>query len=210
MFGTDHLALFVISGLLLNITPGQDTFYILGRTIAQGRRAGAFAVLGIVTGCAIHTLAAGFGLSAILATSARAYGVVKLAGAAYLIYLGLRMIIERAAGSEATAQTDTSQASMGAIFRGGVVSNVLNPKTALFFLAFLPQFVSPAAESRVLTFLFLGGVFIFNGTLWCLFLVWTASTLRRQFGGDQVTNGLVKRATGALFVGLGLRLGLSR
>jgi RhtB (resistance to homoserine/threonine) family protein len=210
MLGTDHLPLFVVSGLLLNITPGQDTFYIIGRTAAQGRRAGVFAVMGIVMGCMVHAVSAAFGLSAILATSATAYQAVKLAGAVYLTYLGMRMMGERAAEPPHTADIDASRRSTWAVFRGGLLSNLLNPKTALFFLAFLPQFVSPAAESRILAFLFLGAVFIVNGTFWCLFLVWAASTMRRRIGADQRATVLVKRATGALFVGLGVRLGLSR
>ena len=168
MFGTQHLALFVVSGLLLNLTPGQDTLYIVGRSVSQGRRAGVLSVLGVVSGCAIHTLAAAaFGLSALLATSAHAFTAVKIAGAAYLVYLGIRMLVERA--EAVGASVAFGHESSWAIFRAGLLSNVLNPKVALFFMAFLPQFVAPDAESRILTFLFLGAVFIFNGTLWCLF-----------------------------------------
>jgi RhtB (resistance to homoserine/threonine) family protein len=210
MLGTDHLLLFVISGLVLNITPGQDTFYIVGRTVAHGRRAGVFAVMGICTGCMIHTVAAAFGLSAILATSATAYHAIKLAGAAYLIYLGVRMVVERTVTAEQPADIDSARASTWAVFRGGLLSNVLNPKTALFFLSFLPQFVSPEAESRIVAFLFLGTVFIFNGTLWCLVLVWTASSVRRRINSGRGAQLLMKRATGALFVALGVKLGLSR
>src|SRR6267142_1469741 len=95
MFGTHNLLLFVTTGILLNLTPGQDTLYIVGRSISQGRRAGVLSVLGIVSGSVVHTLAAAFGLSAILATSAQAFTVVKMAGAAYLTYLGLRLLFER-------------------------------------------------------------------------------------------------------------------
>jgi RhtB (resistance to homoserine/threonine) family protein len=210
MLGTDHLLLFVTSGLVLNITPGQDTFYIVGRTVAHGRRAGVFAVMGVSAGCMVHTMAAAFGLSALLATSATAYQAFKLAGAAYLIYLGVRMVLERTITAEVPANIDTAKASTWSIFRGGLLSNVLNPKTALFFLSFLPQFVSPTTESRILTFLFLGTVFIFNGTLWCLFLVWTASTMRNRINFGRGAQLLVRRVAGALFVGLGIKLGLSR
>ena len=207
MFGTQHLALFVISGFLLNITPGQDTLYIVGRSVSQGRRAGVLSVLGIVTGCAVHTVAAAFGLSALLATSAHAFTAVKIAGALYLAYLGLKMLFERpdtaGAAGEFNHQGDWD------IFRAGMLSNVLNPKVALFFMAFLPQFVAPDAESRVVSFLFLGAVFMFNGTLWCLFLAWCASEMSGRL--RQRTPGtLLKRATGALFVGLGVRLAVSK
>ena len=126
MFGTQHFWLFVVSGLLLNITPGQDTLYIVTRSVAQGRAAGLWSVLGIASGSVVHTLAAAFGLSAILATSAHAFTIVKLAGAAYLVYLGVKMLLERPPAP----------------------ANLLNPKVALFFLAFLPQFVAADAGSR--------------------------------------------------------------
>ena len=208
MLGTQHLTLFVISGLLLNITPGQDTLYIVGRSVAQGRRAGVLSALGILAGCAIHTVAAAFGLSALLATSAHAFTAVKIAGALYLGYLGLRMLFERA--ETPGLSSDFSHQSDWAVFRAGLLTNVLNPKVALFFLAFLPQFVAPDAESRILSFLFLGAVFMFNGTLWCLFLVWCASAMSRRLRQQKTSGTLLKRATGALFVGLGIRLAVSK
>lgn len=208
MFGTQHLALFVVSGILLNLTPGQDTLYIVGRSVSQGRRAGLLSVLGIVSGSVIHTLAAAFGLSAILATSAQAFAVVKLVGAAYLVYLGAKMLLERSTG--VGTASEFAPEGPWAVYRAGLFTNVLNPKVALFFLAFLPQFVTPTAESRVLSFLFLGGVFIFNGTLWCLVLVWGASAVSRRFREQPSSGLLLKRATGAIFVGLGARLAVSK
>ena len=148
----------------------------------------------------IHTLAAAFGLSALLATSAHAFTVVKIAGAVYLVYLGIRMLFERAEAVGAPVDVRVTKASW-AIFRAGLLSNVLNPKVALFFMAFLPQFVAPDAESRVLTFLFLGAVFIFNGTLWCLFLVWCASAMSRRLRRQPSSGTILKRATGALVRG---------
>jgi threonine/homoserine/homoserine lactone efflux protein len=208
MLGTQHLALFVVSGILLNLTPGQDTLYIVGRSVAQGKRAGVLSVLGIVAGCVIHTLAAAFGLSAILATSASAFIVVKMTGAAYLTYLGVRMLVERQSQLDATI--DFTPESDWAVFRAGMLTNVLNPKVALFYLAFLPQFVAPTADSRILTFLFLGSVFIFNGTVWCLIVVWAAAAMSRRFRRRRSSGHLLKRATGAIFVGLGVRLAVSK
>ena len=208
MFGTQHLALFVASGLLLNITPGQDTLYIVGRTISQGRRAGVLSVLGIASGSIIHTLAATFGLAAILAASAQAFLVVKLAGAVYLAYLGIRMMATRHANADGAliSGRDTDWA----VYRAGLLTNVLNPKVAIFFLAFLPQFVAPDAHSRVSALLFLGGVFVFNGTLWCLFLVVAASAVNQRLRRRPSTSVIVKRAVGAMFVGLGVRLAVSK
>jgi threonine/homoserine/homoserine lactone efflux protein len=207
MFGTQHLALFVTSGILLNLTPGQDTMYIVGRSVSQGRRAGLLSVLGIACGTVMHTLAAAFGLSAILATSARAFLVIKLAGAAYLAYLGLRMILDRS--RELTPGTFADEPAW-TVFRDGFVTNLLNPKVALFFMAFLPQFVDPAAASQTLAFLFLGFVFIFNGTLWCLVLAFGASAMSRRLRETPSAAAVIRRAAGALFVFLGVRLATSR
>lgn len=208
MWGTQHLALFVLSGLLLNITPGQDTFYILGKSLSHGRRAGLLSVLGISSGVAVHTLAAALGLSAILATSAHAFMAIKLVGAAYLAYLGTRMLLSTR--DSISTSVDRSPESSWAIYRAGLLSNVLNPKVALFFLAFLPQFVAPEATSQVLPFLFLGAIFITNGTLWCLVLVWSASAMSRRLRANGKTGVWMRRTIGVLFVGLGVRLAVSR
>jgi threonine/homoserine/homoserine lactone efflux protein len=208
MFGTHHLALFVLSGLLLNLTPGQDTFYIIGRSVAQGRRAGILSVLGITSGCVVHTLAAAFGLSAILATSARAFLVVKFAGAAYLAYLGLKMLLERSMGG--ASLTELPREGSWKIYRAGVLTNVLNPKVALFFMAFLPQFVDPKATSTLGAFLFLGIVFMCNGTAWCLILAWSASAMSRRFRENPSAGILLKRAAGVVFIGLGARLAVAK
>ena len=208
IFGTQHLALFVVSGLLLAITPGQDTLYIIGRSMSQGRRAGVLSVLGIITGCAVHAVAAAFGLSAVLATSTHAFIAVKRAGAAYLCYRGAQLLLEREHPGEPALRF--AHESGWAIFRAGLLTNVLNPKVALFFMAFLPQFVSPEAGSRIFTLLFLGAVFIVTGTPWCLVLVWSASAMSRRLRARNTSGLWLKRATGALFVGLGVRLAVSK
>jgi threonine/homoserine/homoserine lactone efflux protein len=210
MFGTQHLWLFVVSGLLLNITPGQDTFYIVTRSVAQGRAAGLWSVLGIASGSVVHTLAAAFGLSAILATSAHAFTIVKFAGAAYLVYLGVKLLFERASTPADGAMPVPPRETAWAVYRAGMLTNLLNPKVALFFLAFLPQFVAPDAASRVGAFLFLGAVFVFNGTLWCLVLVLFASALSGRLRRSTSGARRLRQATGAVFVGLGARLALSK
>jgi threonine/homoserine/homoserine lactone efflux protein len=208
MLGTQHLPLFVASGLLLNLMPGPDTLYIIGRSVSQGRKAGVVSVLGISSGCAVHTVAAAFGLSAILAASASAFTVVRLAGSAYLVYLGLRLWLERAAVARPAGELPPQK--LWPIYRQGVMTNVLNPKVALFFLSFLPQFVDPASPAKVVAFLFLGGVFIFNSTIYCSAVAWFAAALSTQLRQGSSSASLVKRATGALFVGLGLKLAVTR
>jgi RhtB (resistance to homoserine/threonine) family protein len=207
-FGVQHLGLFVVSGLLLNLTPGQDTFYILGRTLSQGRSAGLMSALGISAGCLVHTLLAAFGLSAILATSPTTFLLVKYAGAAYLVWLGVRMIID-ARALAGDIQHFTRERS-AVIFRSGLLTNVLNPKVALFFMAFLPQFVAPSADSRIVALVFLGLVFVVNGLAWCCVLVWGATALSARFRAQPAAEAWLKRVTGIVFVGLGLRLAVSR
>ena len=208
MLGTQNLWLFVGTGILLNLTPGQDTFYILGRSIAQGRRAGVISVLGIISGSAVHTCAAAFGLSAILATSANAFLIVKMAGAAYLTYLGLKMMFHRA--SKAGLPVAFAREDNWSIYRAGLLSNLLNPKVALFFLAFLPQFVSPSAPFKILVFLFLGALFMTTGTIWCLVLAWFGSAMSRRLRENPTAGSKLTRASGAMFLGLGVKLAMSK
>ena len=208
MFGIHNYWLFIASGLLLNITPGQDTLYIVGRSLSQGRRAGVLSVLGISTGCLVHTLAAAFGLSAVLAASSEAFMVVKLIGAAYLVYLGFQMILGRAS---APRQLTTGQPARGwMIYRQGILTNVLNPKVALFFLAFLPQFIELRSNTKVMAFLILGLTFIFNGTIWCMLVVWFSSAFSQRLRQRRSMESWLKRAAGALFVGLGLKIALEK
>ncbi|MGA2660501.1 MAG: LysE family translocator [Verrucomicrobiota bacterium] len=208
MLGTQNLPLFVASGLLLNLMPGPDTLYIVGRSVSQGRRAGVVSVLGISSGCAVHTVAAAFGLSAILAASASAFTFVRLAGAAYLVYLGVRLLLDRTMAATASAELPAQK--LWAICRQGVITKVLNPKVALFFLSFLPQFVDPASRTKVVAFLFLGSVFIFNSTIYCCLVAWFAAAISRRLRQRRSSGFLLKRATGAMFVGLGLKLAISR
>ena len=141
MFGIHDFGLFLGAAILLNLTPGLDTAYILGRSVALGRAAGIASALGISVGTILHTCAAALGLSAILATSAVAFGAIKLLGDAYLIFLGIKMILERS--GQLSLPSNFRRRTTAAAFRQGVLTNVLNPKVALFFLAFLPQFIDP-------------------------------------------------------------------
>ena len=208
MLGTHDLALFVISGLLLNFTPGADTLYIVGRSTLQGTRAGAVAALGIGAGCCVHMFAAALGLSALLAASATAFTVVKLIGAAYLVYLGVSLWRSGRA-TPAAAKVPARRAPMRIVFAQGVLTNVLNPKVALFFLAFLPQFVDADTPHKLMAFLFLGLVFNFNGTLWNLFVAWSAARIGRRVTGRGRASVWLARAAGTAFVALGIKLALS-
>jgi RhtB (resistance to homoserine/threonine) family protein len=204
MFGIHDFGLFLAAGILLNLTPGPDTAYILGRSIAQGREAGFASAIGICAGSIFHTCAAALGLSAILATSALAFGAIKLLGGAYLIFLGIKMLLDRR--KHLSLPTNFRRRTTAAAFRQGVFTNILNPKVALFFLAFLPQFIDPASNMKVLAFLSLGLTFVTTGTIWCLVLAWFASVFSDRLRGNETIEQWLNRATGALFVFLGLRL----
>jgi threonine/homoserine/homoserine lactone efflux protein len=209
VFGTHDLWLFVLSGFLLNITPGADTLYIVGRSSALGWPAGAVAALGIGAGTLVHICAAALGLSAILAASATAFTAVKFIGAAYLLYVGISLIRSAATSPSSPSAVVARPASMRSIFVQGFLTNVLNPKVALFFLAFLPQFVASDAGSKPLAFLFLGVIFDFNGTLWNLFVAWSTARLSSRLAPSVVFKRWFNRAVGSLFVFIGIRLALA-
>lgn len=204
MFGIHDFGLFLAAGILLNLTPGPDTAYILGRSMAQGREAGIASALGICVGSIFHTCAAALGLSAILATSALAFVAIKLLGGAYLIFLGIKMLLDRR--KHLSLPTNFRRRTTAAAFRQGVFTNILNPKVALFFLAFLPQFIDPASNMKVWAFLSLGLTFVTTGTIWCLVLAWFASAFSERLRGNETIEQWLNRAAGALFVFLGLRL----
>ena len=208
MFGIHDFALFLVSGILLNLTPGPDTIYILGRSIAQGRSAGIASALGITVGSLGHTCAAALGLSAFLATSPWAFTAVKLAGSAYLIFLGIRMILERK--ENLPVPSDFERSTTAIAFRQGILTNLLNPKVALFFLAFLPQFIDPASSTKISAFILLGLTFVVTGTIWCLILAWFAGTFGRHLRASRTITVWLNRAVGSVFVFLGLRLAAAR
>ena len=208
MFGIHDFGLFLVAGVLLNLTPGPDTVYILGRSVAQGREAGVASALGISLGSIFHTCAAALGLSAILATSAIAFGAIKLLGGVYLIFLGIKMILDRR--KRLSLPSHFRRRTTIAAFRQGILTNVLNPKVALFFLAFLPQFIDPASNAKVAAFILLGLTFVTTGTIWCLILAWFASVFSERLRRSEIISQWLNRTAGALFVFLGLRLATTR
>jgi len=207
MTGIHDLALFVTAGLLLNLTPGPDMAYIAARSAAGGFRDGVAATLGITSGCVVHTVAAALGLSALLATSSAAFTIVKICGAAYLLYIGIRLI----ASSVRRASVDRERiavapASSMRIFREAFVINVFNPKVALFFLAFLPQFIDVDAPAKALSFILLGCVFNFNSLFVNVPVALLASHAGRKLRSAKGVARWMTGALGALFVTLAARL----
>jgi threonine/homoserine/homoserine lactone efflux protein len=205
MFEFSELLLFASAGLLLNITPGPDMIYCATRSMGQGKAAGVVSALGIGGGGLIHTMMAALGLSAVIMYSSTAFQIIKLAGAAYLIYLGIRLIL---AGRNADAVKKLPEAGLFHIFRQGVVTNVLNPKVALFFLSFLPQFVHPERGSVALQIVVLGMIFNFTGTTVNVLV----GLLFGYFGGWLENRPIFWKAqrwaTGSILVALGASLAL--
>jgi len=209
MFGIHDLPLFVVSGLLLNIMPGPDSLLIMTRSATQGWRAGVAASLGIGAGTLVHIFAAALGLSAVLSTSATAFTVVKLVGAAYILYMAVGLL--RARKTEGTtAAPELPALPYRKILAQGFLTNVLNPKVALFFLAFVPQFISLDAPNKALAFVILGAIFNFNGMLWCGFLAVSTAKASERLKLNPIVSLWLNRATGGLFVWLGVKLALSK
>jgi len=209
--GIHELWLFVFSGLLLNVTPGPDTAYIIGRSIQLGWRGRAAVAIGISCGCLLHVFGAAIGLSALLMASSAAFAVIKLIGAAYLFVTGIQMLLSHSQpGAHVTAPSGETQLSR--VFWQGMLTNALNPKVALFFLAFLPQFVAADSPHKTSAFLLLGLIFIFNGTLWCLgvaaFAAKAASRIRQSQGQTKAVMVWINRVLGGLFVYLGFRVAM--
>lgn len=217
---TPQLLAFIAAGLLLNLTPGPDVFFIVTHALRRGARTGLVAALGIAAGCCVHIAAAAVGVSALVAASAAAFSVLKWVGAAYLVYVGASMLLAHTppavpgvlAGSGAHAQGAAAAGgaeSRWTVFRRGFWTNALNPKVALFFLAFVPQFIAPDAAHPPLAFLALGLLFNFNALWvnfgWALAAAWMA----RRVGVVRQGMRWLERAAGAIFIGFGIKLALS-
>jgi threonine/homoserine/homoserine lactone efflux protein len=215
-----QLVLFIAAGWLLNLTPGPDVLYIVTHSLRSGARAGVVAGLGITAGCFVHVFVAAVGVGALLAASATAFTLLKWAGAAYLAWMGVKLLLAKASpvgwvgqATPACGRTEASYErpgtpSLGAVFRGGFLTNVLNPKVAIFFLAFVPQFIAPGTANPALAFVLLGILFNVNSLPvnagWALAAAWMA---RR--GSVQRAMHWLDRAAGVMFIAFGARLALA-
>jgi RhtB (resistance to homoserine/threonine) family protein len=208
---TTHLLLFIAAGWLLNLTPGPDVLYIVSSALRSGVRAGIVAALGIVSGCFVHVFAAALGVGALLATSATAFTVLKWGGAAYLVWMGVKLLRARGGPSVVPAAGASARepADLWRVYRQGFLTNVLNPKVALFFLAFVPQFIAPGTEDKVTTFLLLGLLFNVNSLPINFGYAWLAGWASRRVGAVQRAMHWMDRAAGVMFIGFGLRLAMS-
>jgi RhtB (resistance to homoserine/threonine) family protein len=214
MLGIHDFWLFVAAGLLLNVTPGPDFAYVVARSAQLGWRGGAVAALAIGAGCFVHITAAALGLSALIAASAVAFSVVKWIGAAYLVYVGVTMLFtsahkappHEAPGGRASHADATPLSN---VFWRGFLTNALNPKVALFFLAFLPQFIDADAPMKPLAFAALGLLFDLTGTVWNLAAAWFTARVAATRPYARIGRWL-ERAIGAMFIALGVRIALAQ
>ena len=203
--GVDDLLLFMTAVLVLNATPGVDFALTLARTLQGGARAGMAAALGICSGAAVHVAVAAFGLAALLAASAAAFTLLKWLGALYLLWLAFGMARAAWRGSARPAVNAVRSRARGADFRAGLLTNVLNPKVALFALAFVPQFIAPGTPDKTLAFLGLGALFVVQSAVFLFVLVALAARLRRlpaPASAGRWLNGI----GAALFAALAVRL----
>ena len=204
--GIHDLPLFIVAGLLLNITPGADMALIGARSAAQGFRSGAAAALGVGAGCFVHVAAGALGLSALIAGSAAAFTALRWIGAAYLVWLGIGLLRGSATAAATDANGGRATISAQRSFAQGFLTNALNPKVALFFLAFLPQFIDSGAANKAWAFVALGVVVAFNGTLVNVAFAALVARVRGAVGSRASIGRWLGRGVGALFIALGVRL----
>ena len=207
MFDLTSFVLFFIASWTLIITPGPDMLYVITRGVAQGRKAGLHSAFGVTLGIFVHTLLAAFGLAALLQTSAVAFLAIKYTGAAYLIYLGLKSFRDKGGLGNSEQQNPVAAR---AIFWQGFISNVTNPKIAIFFLAFLPQFVRPAGGPAVIQLLVLGLIFVTLSAGYTSVLAWAAGSLGLWLFSHAGMARWQGKITGSVYIGLGIRLILQR
>ncbi len=207
-----HLLMFIAAGWLLNLTPGPDVLYIVNSALKSGVRAGIVAALGIVSGCFVHVAAAAFGVGALLATSPTAFWLLKWGGAVYLVWMGVKLLMAMDGGSSAATPTliqAPRAANLLRIFQRGFLTNVLNPKVALFFLAFVPQFIAHDAPNKVQAFLLLGLIFNINSLPINFGYAWLAAKAAQRMQAMQRALHWLDRVAGLMFVGFGVRLAMS-
>ncbi|MBH0097036.1 LysE family translocator [Psychrobacter sp. NZS113] len=212
MFGIENYLGFILAAILLNLTLGTDSMYIITRSISQGQTAGFYSVLGITSGILVHTLLASLGLSVLLANSPTAFMLVKYIGAGYLCYLGVKMLMSKQQPLIASRLQDSEKPKSikpldhWQIYKQGVLTNTFNPKVALFFLAFFPQFIDSSYAYGMLSFLMLGLTFAVTGFIWCLCLALLASKFSKKLRENPKIESMMNKISGVVFMGLGIKL----
>lgn len=209
MTGIINLEVFLITALIVVATPGIDTIMVLTRSISKGKKAGLYSALGVSLGLIFHTCAVTFGLSLLIAQSAIAFGIIKYLGAAYLIYIGLKSLLSKGEQTEIKA-TNIKITGMRKMFFTAFLSDVLNPKIAIFFLAFLPQFIEPTEINNPVPYLLLGLIMFAITLVWCAFLALMGSKVAVLFNKNKNTESWLNKTSGIVFILLGLKVALTK
>ncbi|WP_426327265.1 LysE family translocator [Pedobacter sp. R-06] len=209
MLGIENLGAFILTAIIVVITPGVDTIMVLTRSISKGKNSGLYSALGVSLGLLVHTCAATFGLSQILSKSAIAFSIVKYIGAAYLIYLGYKSFTNKSEPIE-IKPIETKVIGMKQMFFTAFLSDILNPKIALFFLAFLPQFINSDEINNPVPYLILGLIIFFITLIWCSFLALTGSNVAKLFNKNKNIESWINKTSGVVFILLGLKIALTK
>ena len=207
MFHFQNIYLFFITTLILNITPGNDVLYVSSRSISQGTKAGIISALGVFCGCFVHIMAAALGLSLIIARSAYLFSIIKFAGAAYLIFLGVKALATKP-NIKSTAP-ELLKANKWKLFKQGFITDALNPKVAIFFLSFLPQFVDPASPLFKVQLVLLGLWFAIQGTIVLILFALILGKIKGLFKNNPKVWLVQEKITGLILIGLGIKVALS-
>ena len=209
MESINNYYLFLISAIMLNMTPGTDTIFIVSKSISQGKKAGIFSALGVMTGVVLHTILITSGLSIIIAKSTIVFFIIKYCGAVCLIYLGVQILIKKEITFGINPKLE-SRVDNRKIYFQGMITDILNPKMILFFLTFLPQFILPGKGNPQIGLFILGATFVCTGTIWCLLLVYFSSYITKRARDNKTLSIILNKLTGVVFIGLGLKVGFGR
>lgn len=209
MYGIENFTAFILAAIIVVVTPGIDTIMVLTRSMSRGKTAGLYSAMGVSMGLLLHTCAASFGLSVLLAKSAFAYSLIKYLGAAYLIYIGYKSITAKSPAQE-IIPAEVKLTSNGKMLFSAFLSDVLNPKIAIFFLAFLPQFINASAINDPVPYLLLGLMIFLITFIWCTLLALMGSRVAVLFNKNKKAQGMMNKTTGLVFILLGLKVALSK
>ena len=210
MFGIDNFTTFVITATFFIMTPGIDTIFVLNKSISQGAKSGVYATLGINSGILVHTIFAALGLSIIIAKSALAFSIIKYAGAAYLIYLGISKLLSKKHTFDNIDKKSIIKESNLKNYYSGVFTNTLNPKVALFFMAFFPQFINSEALNSPLPFILLGVSYALIGLLWFLLLSLFSSLFSEKLMSNRLFSKWMDKVSGIVFILMGIKIALNK
>jgi threonine/homoserine/homoserine lactone efflux protein len=202
MIDINNLALFMLATITLNLTPGPDMMYVIGRSVSEGKKSGIASAFGIAAGTICHTLAVALGLSSLLLAVPTAYDIIRYIGGAYLVYLGIKMLIKK---QKIELDDKEHSKNIKSVLYQGIITNIFNPKVALFFLAFLPQFIEPSSNVTW-QIIFLGVLFNISGTIVNIIVALTASRLGKLLKDKLNNSSIFKWLSASVFIGLGIRL----